>query len=401
MDYFVGKTYETSSLNGTYNCYYAYNASNNRLYHKKRAYIEEVTGSEKRRALNGYKKYLKPEECNDPRFYEHLDRAWLKSSTEENAAKICFTSDPLFFKKAMSTLESAETFVYDGISSIDERLAKYLVSQQEYETLLIEALKSQWTVQYVNDNVSNDDECLKTAFAVDVKHFMLDKFFHNDEDELIGWLKKIILKRNALNEDIIYLTNFDSQSHQVSYYVYDKANDRLYQKGGSDREIVSLAKINVLNESLSIVDKSKCEDPEFYKRIRRFQVYASEEKKDVFLEFSDENGSKKFDRSFGSLPLLRDFLEREVKSFGVAVAHQMAAIPLLFALMYRSASKFYWYISKEKVYNEDGLYSDFADSAVKFIMARFSLNIEDFVKIFREIFSKLRKEEENVRKVSE
>lgn len=398
MDYFVNKTYEMPSLSGTYNCYYVYNASNNRLYHKKRAYIEEVTGSEKRRALNGYKKYLKPDECNDPEFYIRLDRAWLKSSIEENAVKICFTSDPLFFKKAMSSLESAETFVCDGLNSIDEKLTKYLVAQQEYGTLLIEALKSQWTAQYVNDNISNDDECLKTAFAVDTKHFMLDKLFDNDEDELISWLKKIILKRN---EDIVYLTNFDPQSHQVSYYVYDKANDRLYQKGLNDREVVSLAKINVLNESLSVVDKSNCEDPEFYKRVRRFSVYASEEKKDVFLEFSDENGAKKFDRSFSSLQLLRDFLEREVKSFGVSVANQLATVPLLFALMYRSASKFYWYISKEKIYNEDGLYSDFADSAIKLIMARFSLNIEDFTKIFREIFSKLRKEEENVRKVSE
>lgn len=401
MEYFVNKTYEKKSLDGNYYCYYVHDVITNRLYHKKRAHIEEVTGSEKRRLLNGYKKYIHSDECNDPEFYKRIGRTYLKSSGEENAVKISFTTDSLFFKKAMSSLKEAETFVCDGLSLIDEKLVKYLVSQQEYEALFIEALKNQWTSQYVNDNVSNEDSCLKTAFATDTKRFMLDKFFDNDEGKLVRWLKKIILRRNVLNEDIVYLTNFDPQSYQVNYYVYDKINDKLYQKGWCDREVVALSKANVLNENLSVVDKSKCEDPEFYKRVKRFYLNASIRREDVFLEFTDANGVKKFDESFKSLSLLKDFLEEKIKRFGVSVARRMATSPLLFALMYRSSYEFYWYIPKEKIYNEDDLHSDFADNTIKFLMARFSLDIEDFVEIFREIFSKLEEEEENGHKVSE
>lgn len=361
----------------------------NRLYHKKRSYIEEVTGSEKRRILNGYKKYIHSDECDDSEFYKRIERVWIKSGLEENAVNISFASDPFFFKKAMSSFAEVSTFVCDGISCIDDKLVKYLVSQQEYETLLIEALKNQWTSQYVNDNVANDDGCLKTAFAVDTKRFIEDRFFDNDEDKLIKWLKEVILKRTTLNKDIIYLTEFDPQSTQICYYVYDKINDRLYQKCWNDREVVSLAKENVLNEDLSVVDKSKCEDPEFYKRIKRFPVYASKEKEDVFLEFSDEIGAKKFDRSFESLQSLKDFLEMRIVSFGKSVAIKMSSYSLLFALMYEVSGDFYWYISKNKIHNEDDLHSDFADNVIKFLMARFSLDVEDFVDIFRKIFSKL------------
>lgn len=401
MEYFVNKSYEKSSFDGKYYCYYAYDTVANRLFQKKRSYIEEVTGSEKRRILNGYKKYIHSDECDDHEFYTRIERACLKSSTEETAVSISFSSDPFSFKKEIESLENVESFICDGISLIDEKLARYLASHQECGTLLIEALRNQWTHQYVNDNVSNDDGCLKTAFAVDVKHFIEDKFFDNDEDKLISWLKKVILKRNALNEDIVYLTGYDTQKQQSNYYVYDKINDRVYQKGCTEREIVSLAKMNVLNKGLNVVDKSKCEDPEFYKRIRRFPVYASDERKDVFLEFSDANGAKKFDKSFESLQTLKDFLEKEVKHIGQTVAHMMASSSLMFMIMYNASSAFYWYISKENVYNDDGLRSDFADSAVKFIMARFSLDVEDFLKIFKEIFYKLKMEEENEYKVCE
>lgn len=195
VDYFITKACKntTQSSKDMYDCYYAEDTLTNRLFYKEGEHIEEIIGIEKNKILYYTKlTYLDVSECVDPKFYERITTFYIKSSDEESAIEIHFIKDEKYLEKSIDSLEGVKAFIHEGLTNFNSTLRRYFIAHQEYELLLIEALKYHWTPNYINDSVYSDMDYLKVAFAIDMKHFIQDKFFNNSEASLIDWFVRIL-----------------------------------------------------------------------------------------------------------------------------------------------------------------------------------------------------------------
>lgn len=406
VTYFRFRAFSKDGDDGLYHIYYIYDKLKDELYYKVYLNCHKVTGVQRANIFKRKKEWLKltKEECDNPDAYKKAVSYFFYVKNENDFLEFYEKTERDEFASILKSWESFEAFLKEAIEEMgkDHAFEVYMKSGSTslLFSLLRQAYKHFHSYLSVDENQPEKEDFLSRSLRVLTYSLSNgdDSGFIADTERIFNDIFKKYKKSKAIKGSRVLLASKKVDNKEDKYWkIYTKDNEDEFRH---DTETLKSMGYELI-ESLSVVDKSKCEDPEFYRRMRRFPVNASIKREDVFLEFSDIDGANKFDESFKSLSLLKDFLEEKIKCFGVSVAHRMATSPLLFALMYESAREFYWYIPKEKIYNEDDLHSDFADNTIKFLMARFSLDIEDFVEIFRGIFSKLREEEENEHKVSE